>query len=72
MLTHTSGHEIRGDIQHHLVTFTFLKIHQIVCLLCPAHLISGIEAQVLMTLFTVVVGVVGCIFRQLDPRCPPA
>lgn len=39
---------------------------------CSADLVSGVEAQVLMTLFTVMVGVVGRIFRQLNPRCPPS
>lgn len=37
-----------------------------------AHLVPGVEAQVLVTLFTVMVGVVGCIFRELNPTCPPA
>lgn len=41
------------------------------CCLC-ADLVSGVEAQVLMTLFTVMVGVEGCILRELDPGCPSA
>lgn len=59
------------------MTFTFQKqlelqlvIYHIVCWRV-ADLVSGVEAQVLVTLFTVVIGVVCRIFRQLDPRCPP-
>lgn len=37
-----------------------------------AHLVSRVESHVLVTLFTVVVGVVGCVFRQFDSvRTPP-
>lgn len=42
-----------------------------VCVLL-AHLVPGAEAQVLVTLFTVMVGVEGCVFRELSPTSPPA
>lgn len=37
-----------------------------------ADLVSGVETQVLMTLLTVVICVIGCIFGQLNPRCSPS
>lgn len=40
------------------------------CMYCP-DLVSRVEAQVLMTLFAVMICVVGCILRQLYPSCPP-
>lgn len=42
------------------------------CFVFSAHLVSRVKAQVLVTLFTVMVGVVGRVFRELYPGCPPA
>lgn len=43
-----------------------------VCIVLLAHLVPVVEAQVLVTLFTVMVGIVSCIFGELNPARPPA
>lgn len=52
--------------------FLSSDISLLFCSVCLTHLVSGVKAQVLVALFTVMVGVVGCIFRQLHPGCSPA
>lgn len=43
-----------------------------VCIVLLAHLVPVVEAQVLVTLFTVMIGIVSCIFGELNPARLPA
>lgn len=68
-MTHTSVNRIIEETEHHLFN---IQKQTGELLDYSTHLVPGVEAQVLLTLFTVMVGVVGCVFRELNPTCPPA
>lgn len=74
MSTHTSVIKIIEETDHlfNIQKQTAELSSDCVCVVLLTHLVPGIEAQVLVTLFTVMVSVVGCVFRELNPTCPPA